>query len=219
MYPVNMKLLFPAIIGLFLFLQGNIAFAQDGDTDTSDSKFEDRDLLVDIFTADDAQEVEDAQANLDGLNDDLTAAQEELQEAKDSGTATDEEIQALEENVVSLEEDIDQAENDLADAQQSADDEAAAIADQVEQLSDEQVIALNQKLNNAVSSGLLVDIDTEDLQAVIDGDYNFLQISAFTKAYEEEAKFAKLADKFATKADETGNDKFLDKSDSMLEKR
>ncbi|MBV1928195.1 MAG: hypothetical protein KUG81_01620, partial [Gammaproteobacteria bacterium] len=86
----------------------------------------------------------------------------------------------------------------------------------VEGLTDEQVFALNRSLNNAVSSGLLVDIDTEDLALIVDG--NKLQINAFTQAFEQEARFLLKADKFAAKAEESGDDKFLAIGDRMTSK-
>jgi len=68
----------------------------------------------------------------------------------------------------------------------------------VEGVSEEQVFALNRSLNNAVSCGLLVDIDIEDLALIVGA--NKLQINAFTQAFEQEARFLLKADKFAAKA-------------------
>lgn len=86
----------------------------------------------------------------------------------------------------------------------------------VEGLTNEQVFALNRSLNNAVSSGLLVDIDAEDLALIVDA--NKLQINAFTQAFEQEARFLLKADKFAAKAEESGDDKFLVIGDRMTSK-
>jgi len=86
----------------------------------------------------------------------------------------------------------------------------------VDGLSEEQVFALNRSLNNAVSSGLLVDIDSEDLALIVDA--NKLQINAFTQAFEQEARFLLKMDKFAAKAEESGDDKFLVIGDRMMTK-
>jgi len=86
----------------------------------------------------------------------------------------------------------------------------------VDGLTDEQVFALNRSLNNALSSGLLVDIDTEDLALIADA--NKLQINAFTQAFEQEARFLLKANKFTRKYDESGNEKFLQISERMSTK-
>ncbi|WP_305909827.1 hypothetical protein Q9L42_003410 [Methylomarinum sp. Ch1-1] len=219
---MKVEFLIPAFLSAVLLASGQASFAateDDGENlEVSESKFNDSDLLIETLSADDAQDVEDAQTTLDGLQEELTSTQEELQTLQNSDSASEEEIQALEEKVNTLEGEVEQAISNLSTAEQTLEDETSAISAQVEQLSDEQITALNQKLNNAVSSNLLVDIDSEDLQAVIDGDYNFQQISMFTKAYEEEAKFTSLADKFAAKADEKDNDMFLRQADRMSEK-
>jgi len=56
------------------------------------------------------------------------------------------------------------------------------------------------------------------MQELLDGNYNKQQINSLTKALEEEAKFDKLSDKFTSKYDLTGNEKFLDKADMMTAK-
>lgn len=62
-----------------------------------------------------------------------------------------------------------EAETSLEEAQHSFELEQQTIEAQLEALSDEQIFALNRSLNNALSSGLNVDIDSEHLQDVIDG--------------------------------------------------
>jgi hypothetical protein len=116
--------------------------------------------------------------------------------------------------------DADQTELDqaLEDAQAARDSEEEELTGLVEELSEEQIIALNRSLNNANASDLTVDLDAEDLQAVIDGDYNLQQINMLTKSAEAEARFDSLADKFEARAEETGNDKFLEHSERMADK-
>lgn len=194
------KYLIPGLLGCVLLLHVPMISAAEGDTEeatTTSSKFDDPDLLIQTLTAYDQKQVDDAQKTLDD-------AQQALQDAQDSGTATDDELQSLQDAV-------DQAQTDLDSAQQTADDETQAITDEVGQLTDDQVTAMNQKLNNAVNSGLLVNITSEDLQTVIDGNYNFQQISMFTKSFEEEAKFNNLADKFTEKG--------MDKQATMMQER
>lgn len=133
----------------------------------------------------------------------LTQAQAELDKAVASG-ASQEEIDALKLKVTT-------AEINLTSEQ-------TAITEQVTQLSDDQVIALNRSLNNAVSSQLNVNIDAAQIQSILDGNYDNKQINALTKALEEEAKFTALSGKFEQKSEETGNEKFLEHSERMLDK-
>lgn len=119
-----------------------------------------------------------------------------------------------------------QADLDAGDITQAEFDEAVAAIDQedtdtaalVEELSDDQVVALNRSLNNAVSSKLIVNIDAEHLQTILDGEYDKRQIMALTTGLEGEARFTSKAAWFEDKAEETGNDKFLEKAERFREK-
>ncbi|MGH8658591.1 MAG: hypothetical protein ACREV4_09005 [Gammaproteobacteria bacterium] len=182
------------VLGLLLFAT-HCAIAGD--------KFSDRDRLSETLLRDDHLAVVAAE-------EDLAAAQADL-DAAVTGNASVEEIAAL--NAKRLE-----AVANLEEAQHSFALEEPTIETQLEALSDEQVFALNRSLNNAVSSGLNVDIDSEHLQDVIDGDYDGRQINALTKALEEEAKFTKLSDKFQDKYEASGNERFLEHSERMLDK-
>jgi len=157
--------------------------------DMDSSNFSSKELLSETLLADDKLAVEQAQGQLD--------------QAIAAG-ATEEEINAL------------QTELDAANANLLA--EETAIADQLTQLSDEQIFALNRSLNNAVNSQLNVNIDATNIQAIIDGNYDNRQINALTKALEEEAKFTALSGKFEQKYEESGNEKFLEHSERMLDK-
>lgn len=182
------------VLGL-LFLATHCAIAGD--------KFYDRDRLGETLLRDDHLAVVAAE-------EDLAAAQADLAAAMDEGASLDE-VAAL--NAKQLE-----AEFDLKEAQEGFEIEEETIETQLEELSDGQVFALNRSLNNAVSSGLNVDIDSEHLQDAIDGDYDGRQINALTKALEEEAKFTKLSDKFQDKYEASGNERFLEHSERMLDK-
>jgi hypothetical protein len=217
---MNTKLFILALTSTLFLFQSNVTFSQDvpPEEDTDGNKFYDRGLLIDTLTADDSEDVDNAQVQLDLLNDELMAVEDDLLEANDSGTATEEEIMALEDKISMLNDEVDQSETDVEEAEMNADTELTAITEQVDQLSDDQVRGLNQQLNNVVVKGVTVDIDSEDLQMVLDGDYNFQQINAFTKAFEEEAKFNRHAKKFEEKSEEEGGEKFLDQVDKMIER-
>jgi len=77
-------------------------------------------------------------------------------------------------------------------------EKAEDIAAAIDNLSAEEVFALNRSLNNASNNGLLalMQEDGLDILEMAQG-MTKQQINALTKAYEEEAKFTKLADKFA----------------------
>lgn len=123
---------------------------------------------------------------------DEDAEEEALQEALDNGDITQEEYDA---------------------AIMELDDERTATSDVIDNLSDEQVSALNQFLNDSYHNGRVVNLDAEQLQAIIDDEYSTADIKWLTKGLEEEAKFSSFADRAEEKADETGNDKFLDQAD------
>jgi formaldehyde-activating enzyme involved in methanogenesis len=153
------------------------------------SQFSSKENLTETLLADDKLAVTEAQAELD--------------KAIASG-ASQEEIDALQLKVTTAGENLTS--------------EQTAINEQVAQLSDEQVIALNRSLNNAVSSQLNVNIDSAQIQSILDGNYDNKQINALTKALEEEAKFTALSGKFDQKYEQTGNEKFLEHSERMLDK-
>ena len=195
-------------------------------------KFSDAERLINTLTADDqaaldavteaAAAVEaaaEAVTDATGSFDDALEAQEGLAE-----DATEEEIAAAQEAVddasVALEEAqlaLKTSEDAHADLPETGDieGEIAATEELVGQLTEEQIFALNRSLNSAADGKLLVDIDAEDLQLVLDGNYNNLQINAFTQAYLQEARFQLKSDRFTSKYEETGNEKFLDQAARM----
>jgi len=169
---------------------------QQLDEETDTQKFYDRELLTDTLTADDKDALESAKA-------DLMNAEDALAELSEGDEGYEDALQ-----------DVETAEDAVEEADESLTTELADTEIFVEGLTEEQVFALNRSLNNAVNSGLLVDIDSEDL-ALLDDDANKHQINAFTQAFEQEARFELKADKFADKYEETGNEKFLEHSDRM----
>ena len=149
-----------------------------------DSKFFDREALFDILIV-----VGDVETALPQLNDKLVDAQNDLEQAQTTFDAT---LNLFNSNNL-----------DIA--------ERTTVEMLVENLSPEQVFALNRSLNNAVNSGLLLfmDVDAADLQDLL--NYDDRQINAFTKAYEEEAKFL-------ARAEATGNERFLQKAENQKDK-
>jgi hypothetical protein len=80
-------------------------------------------------------------------------------------------------------------------------DEAEAFEAEVRDLveneyTDEQVVALNRALNNTLNNGIVPLLGSEELQRIVDEDFNSKQIHEFVKAYREEAKFLAKAERF-----------------------
>ncbi|MBL4743440.1 MAG: hypothetical protein JKX87_02205 [Cycloclasticus sp.] len=180
--------------------------------EVSVQKFYDLELLTETLIADDEEVLVAVQeANQIAVEADQAAqkaqaaANEDPENAELAETASD--LQALADQTNAVETDV------LTAIEEEFKTEFNAIMDFVANLLDEQVFALNRALNNAVNSGLLVDIDSEDL-ALLEGA-NKLQINAFTQAFEQDARFQLKADMFAIKAEETGDDKFLEMSERM----
>lgn len=177
-----------------------------------------------------------AQTDLTAQETALTSAQSSLSDAElalSSLTTTDLGYDAAAQAVIDAQTAVTNVENSLADTNQSilnaeadiemANDALAVIQTEfsdtaafVEGLSEEQVFALNRSLNNAVKSGLVTDIDSEDLAQLAGANKH--QINAFTQAFEQEARFSLKADKFDAKYDESGNEKFLEMSARMISK-
>ena len=186
-------------------LTGTVAFSYVYADDSTDS--------TQVESTDDVQKFDDPQRLEDTLigwqEERKTIAEQDLQDAEDALAAN---------------EDPDK-EEDLQKAVDAAQEELDAIAKSiedlpglVEQLTEEQLFALNRSLNNATNNGLIVDLNSEYMEMLIDGEYNKQQINALTKALEEEAKFNKLSDKFADKYELTGKEHFQDKADMMSAK-
>jgi hypothetical protein len=87
--------------------------------------------------------------------------------------------------------------------------EIAKTGELVGELSAKQVHDLNASLQNARKTGLLpLDLDSEHLQAILDGAYGTREIHALTNAYEQEARFDRLAMRFVERYDATGREHF-----------
>jgi hypothetical protein len=104
-------------------------------------------------------------------------------------------------------------------AVQAIESEIAKTAELVGELSAKQVHDLNASLQNARKTGLLpLDLDAEHLQAILDGAYGTREIHALTEAYEQEARFDRLAMRFVERYDATGRDHFQDQADRFAAK-
>ncbi len=173
--------------------------------------FSDRQLIIDTALADDASASAAADAQLADATDALADAQAALDAAIAAG-ATQAELDAL-----TVLRDAAQLELDAAIALvASFDAEAQAVADAVALLSDEQVVAINRSLNDSRHNGLVVDLDSAELLAILDGDYDARQIQALTKGLEEMARAEQLAARFEDQFARTGKEQFLDHADRAL---
>lgn len=162
----------------------------------------------------DAQHLEDTligwqEEKVTSAEDDLNAAKQALGNAPEGSTQEElDELQAA----------VDDAQTNYDDAVANFDEEKIKLTEQIGELTEEQLIALNRSLHNATNNGLIVDLNSDYMTELLDGNYNKQQINSLTKALEEEAKFDKLSDKFSDKYDQTGNEKFLAKADMMSTK-
>jgi hypothetical protein len=146
----------------------------------------------DLAAIDEAQaEVDAKQALLDQANADLVLAQADV-DAKTS--VRDESVAVV----------------------QAIEAEIAATAALVQQLSDKQVHALNSALNNAYKTDLLpLELDAAQLQRILDGNYGVREIHALTMAYEAEARFNGIADRFESRYEDTGREHFAARADAF----
>jgi hypothetical protein len=217
-----------------MLISANTGWAQEAveeageDTATVEDsqKFLDRDRLTETLMADE-------QAELDAAKEDLEKADLDLADAEDALTDLNEQITALaeddparaelEEEAEALETRIEEqlrpaaedANARVEDTQLSYDEELAVVSTQVQDMPEDTLFAFNRSLNNAVAQGLVVDLDSEEIQTALDGAYDKRQINALTKALEEEAKFMNRAQFFEDKAEETGDERFLEKAERM----
>jgi hypothetical protein len=196
-----------SIFGFAMLLWGMPALAQDmeplPEPEMELSKFLDRDLLIDTLMRDDALQV-------DAARDARDAAQTALDDAI-ANEAPQEIIDDLEAQLMAAEGALTQEEMDFTAEQ-------GAIQEQVDAMSDDQVIAMNRSLNNTLSNGLILMLDSEDVMRILDENFNAQQINAFTKAFEAEAIFLRQANMFEEKYDSTGKAQFLTNADRAVAK-
>jgi hypothetical protein len=93
--------------------------------------------------------------------------------------------------------------------------ELGLVSQQVAQLSDSQIKSLTQTLERTNRKGITLDLNSAELQTLLDGGYSFQQTNMFVKAYVEEAKFLSKADELRTEAEATGNAELLEQADKM----
>lgn len=100
--------------------------------------------------------------------------------------------------------------DDKLAAVEAIETEIARTEELVGQLSEKQVHDLNAALHDARQTGLLpLDLDAEHLQAILDDGYGTREIHALTKAYEQEARFERIASRFLERYEATGREQFL----------
>ncbi len=198
------ELMLPRFLLASCLLLPASAIADEADSlPPEDHKFLSEERLVDTFMRDEQRGVEQAE-------DDLDRARRELEEAEQAG--------APEEELVELRESVETAEQELGETQGGFDEELARTTLLVGELSSEQLFALNRSLNNTLASDLIVQIDSDELDRILDGDLDKRQINALTQGYEQEARFDEKARKFEALFDETGDQKLLDQSLRFSEK-
>ena len=99
-------------------------------------------------------------------------------------------------------------------AVEAIEEEIAQTGVLVGELSAKQVRDLNASLQNARKTGLLpLDLDVAHLEAILDGDYGTREIHALTSAYEQEARFDRLAMRFVERYEATGRDHFEEQAE------
>jgi len=99
-------------------------------------------------------------------------------------------------------------------AVEAIESEIAQTGALVGELSAKQVHDLNASLQNARKTGLLpLDLDASHLQAILDGGYGTREIHALTNAYEQQARFDRIALRFVERSEATGRDHFEEQAD------
>jgi len=166
----------------------------------------DRELLVDTLLRYEPEAFVDARGAVED-------ARHDLETAIEGGDAA--EIEAREKDLGDAEAALETAGSDYEDAIRKRvygdPDDPDAPA-----LTDAQVAALNQSLHNTRSNGRVPAIGPEELDEIIAGMFDDKQIRAFTKAYEEEAKFLAKADRFDEGSKQ--HDKAIDRAEQQKSK-
>jgi hypothetical protein len=198
-----------AAAGLLLALPALPVFSDEGGV-AGGTKFYDSERLVDTL-------MRDEEGELARAREDVARAEAELQEAIDAGLPQDE--------IDERKELLELAEAELEETELYFDEELALVREQVAELSAAQLFALNRSLNNTLSNSLVPDLDSDELQLVLEGSYEKRQINALTKAFEEEAKFLAKAAEAERLFDETGDpalfteyEHFVAKAETQKEK-
>src|SRR5262245_59016705 len=172
--------------------------------------FSDRALLIETFSLDEAAPLAAAQAELAAAEEALAAAEEALALANAAVPPDPAAIAAAQADVLAK----SAVRDEKAAAVAAIDAELAATAELVGQLSDRQVHALNAALQNARKTGLLpLDLDADELTAILEGGWGMPEIAALTHAYEAEARFDRLSLRFLERAEATGDERFALKAE------
>jgi chromosome segregation ATPase len=103
-------------------------------------------------------------------------------------------------------------------ANSTYDTELTLVTSQISELSDNQIKALLRSMNTTDKNGIELQLDSEQLAIILDGDYSFQKTNLVLKAYTEEAKFLSKAEALRAEAEATGNEELLKVAD-MMEQR
>lgn len=198
-----------AVAGLLVALPAVSVFSDEGGL-AGGTKFYDSERLVDTL-------MRDEEGELARAREDVERAEAELQEAIDAGLPQDE--------IDERRELLELAQAEVEETELYFNEELALVREQVAKLSAAQLFALNRSLNNTLSNSLVPDLDSDELQLVLEGGYEKRQINALTKAFEEEAKFLAKAAEAERLYDETGDpalfreyEHFVAKAETQKEK-
>lgn len=126
-------------------------------------------------------------------------------------TLTAEELEAAIQEQAALLEEINLA-------NETYNSELDLVTSQIGELSDNQIKSLLHYMNTTDSNGIDLQLDSEQLAIILDGDYSFQKTNLVLKAYTEEAKFLSKADALRAEAEATGNEELLKVAD-MMEQR
>jgi hypothetical protein len=180
----------------------------------------------------DARELEESTAAIaEGTAEALRLAQEELDAALAEDPQDPDRVAAATEDA-RVKAEADQMAQAAADAAAGAASEKQGVYDMklaaveaieeeiaqtgvlVGELSAKQVHDLNASLQNARKTGLLpLDLDVLHLEAILDGGYGTREIHALTSAYEQEARFDRIALRFVERHEATGRDHFEEQAE------
>lgn len=170
------------------------------------SKFVSGLVLSERLTADD-------QADLNSTAVSLNASEMALLSSQNNLTKTANKQITLAKRAVAVAKGKANASKDALAPIQNEFDETSTF---VRGLKEEQVFALNRSLNDALDSGLTLDIDSVDLALIENA--NMIQINAFTQAFKQQARFNQKADKFTARYKATGDEKFIKRAARMKNK-
>jgi len=181
-----------------------------GASNASAADFSDRELLIETLSLDEEAPLAAAQADEAEAAEALAAAEAALAAAQAAVPPDPAAVAAAEAEVAAR-----QTEHAASVAAVEAiEAEIAQTAELVGELTDKQVHDLNAALQSARQTGLLpLDIDSAQLQAILDGHYGTREIHALAQAYESQARFERIALRFVERSEATERPHFAEQAE------